>query len=102
VGVGQAIWRSKGISATLGGRIEGIPQRDLIGGSDGFRIPGYWVSVDPGVSIARGRNLFAFTVPVAVKRHVSYAIADKRTNSPYGGNRTLADYQITVSYSRRF
>jgi hypothetical protein len=101
-GIGQTLWRSKGISALVGARIDGVPQQDLIGGSDGFRIPGYSISVDPGVSIARGRNLFMFTVPVAVKRHVSYAVADRRTNSPYGGIATLADYQITVSYSRRF
>jgi len=101
-GVGRAIWRAKGISGMLGARIDGVPQEDLIGGSDGFRLPGYSLSVDPGVSIVRGKSLFAFTIPIAVKRHVSYAVADKRTNSPYGGIATLADYQITVSYSRRF
>ena len=101
-GIGQTIWRSKGIAAAVGARIDGVPQQDLIGGSDGFRLPGYSLSVEPGVSIARGKNLLVFTVPVAVKRHVSYAVADKRTNSPYGGIATLADYQITVSYSRRF
>ncbi len=37
----------RGLSANLGMRIDGIPVSDLIGGSDGFRRPGYSLYFDP-------------------------------------------------------
>jgi len=38
----------QGFSVSLGGRLEGIPVHDIVGGSEGFRRPGYIVSVEPG------------------------------------------------------
>jgi hypothetical protein len=102
IGLNRGIWPAKGLSVSFGGRIDGVPSKDLIGGSDGFRIPGYSVSVEPGFYISRGKDLFSFTVPVAVKRHVGKTVADIRTNNPFAGIGTLADYQINMSYSRRF
>ena len=37
----------KNVSVALGGRLEGIPVHDLVGGSEGFRRPGYIVSAEP-------------------------------------------------------
>ncbi|HSL82790.1 MAG TPA: hypothetical protein VLF66_08435, partial [Thermoanaerobaculia bacterium] len=37
----------KGFGAGLGGRWEGVPVHDLFGSSEGFRRPGYAVSVEP-------------------------------------------------------
>src|SRR2546428_2548519 len=36
----------RGVSLSLGGRIDGIPYHDLIGKSDGFRRPGYVALAD--------------------------------------------------------
>jgi hypothetical protein len=91
-----------GLSVMLGARAEGVPAHDLIGGSEGFRIPGHAVSVEPGLSIALGKNYFELTVPAAVYRHASKSVADKRTKSPIGGIATFADFQVIVSYTRRF
>lgn len=102
VGISHAILPTKGLSATFGVRTDGVRGRDLLGGSDGYRIAGYSVSVEPGVSLSLGRNYFSLTVPVAVKGHGSPSLADIRTNSPYAGIATIADSQVTVSYSRRF
>jgi hypothetical protein len=40
VGLNYALLPQKGVSASFGGRIDGIPSRDVFGGSDGFRRPG--------------------------------------------------------------
>jgi hypothetical protein len=102
LGLSHTIWPEQGLSVTLGARAEGVPVRDLLGDSQGFRIPGHAVSIEPGFAIALGKNFFELTVPVAVYRHASKSLADKRTHSPIGGIATLADYQVIVSYSRRF
>jgi len=102
VGISQTVWPAKGLSATFGVRIDGVPSHDLIGGSEGWRLPGYNISLEPGLSISRGKNFFSLTVPVAVKSHGSKLIADVRTNSPLVGIVSLADSQVTLSYSRRF
>jgi len=41
-------------------------------------------------------------MPVAGKSHGSKNVADVRRNSPLVGIVSLADFQITLSYSRRF
>lgn len=102
LGLSHTVWPEMGLSVTLGARAEGVPAYDLIGGSQGFRIPGHAVSVEPGLSIALGKNFFELTVPVAVYRYASKSLADKRTNSPIGGIATFADFQIITSYSYRF
>ena len=78
VGLSYAIWPEKGLSLSLGGRIEGIPIHDLIGGSDGFRRPGYAISIEPGFAISRGKNFFTFSAPVAVERRRDASIAQSR------------------------
>ena len=43
------LWPKYGLSFSLGGRVEGVPVRDLVGGSEGFRRPGYAISIEPGI-----------------------------------------------------
>src|SRR5687768_9906008 len=50
VGVQYAVWPEQGLALSLGGRIEGVPPRDLVGGNQGARRPGYAISVEPGLS----------------------------------------------------
>jgi len=102
LGVSRSMWRARGIAASLGARIDGVPTYDLLGGSDGYRLPGYTVAVEPGVSITHGRNFFGLSVPVAVRRHGALSVADMRTGNPIGGIVALAPYQLIVTYSRRF
>jgi len=102
IGITQTVWVEKRLSLTFGVRIDGVPSLDLIGGSEGWRLPGYNISLEPGLAISRGRNSFSFTVPVAVKSHGGTSLADARTHSPFAGIVSLADSQITFNYSRRF
>lgn len=101
-GLAGAIWPAIGLSASLGVRWEGIPSHDLIGGSDGFRLPGYSVSIEPGISISRGKDYLSVTVPVAVYRYGLDSVPFVRTHNPNVGIASFADYQINITYSHEF
>src|SRR5262249_39809721 len=45
------VWSKQKLSGTLAARIEGVPAHDLLGPSDGFRRPGYALSIEPGVAL---------------------------------------------------
>ena len=64
-GMGYTIWPKYGATATLGGRFDGIPIKDLFGA--GPRIPAAGDSigfVDPSISITRGDSTFQVDLPV--------------------------------------
>ncbi|HEX2101725.1 MAG TPA: hypothetical protein VHF69_13720, partial [Candidatus Synoicihabitans sp.] len=86
-----------GLSVSLGGRIEGVPSRDVFGGSRGSRRPGYAISVEPGISYARGRFFGTITVPIAVERNRVRTYGATTT-----GDAAFADYTINTSLSVRF
>lgn len=90
----------RGLTITAGPRWEGVPANDLFGASDGFRRPGYAVSIETGFQYARGRQLMAFTVGKAIHRDRTVSYPD----SVYGthGDAAFADYVWLGSYSVRF
>ena len=100
VGLNYAIWPEQGLSLSLGGRIDGIPARDLVGGSEGFRRPGYSVYIEPGVSWTRGKNTFNLYTPVLVRAERQRNIYDDR----YGthGPGAFAEFLIIASLTRQF
>ncbi|MBI2946513.1 MAG: hypothetical protein HYY23_02635 [Verrucomicrobia bacterium] len=99
-GLAYLIWPKAGLSLSLGGRIDGIPVHDLIGGSDGFRNPGFSVDIDPGLQVTRGKNTFTLSAPVKVYGEVLASVLDRQSNAAgFGG---LADFLIFASYTRRF
>ena len=57
--------QTNGVTATLNGTGD-----EVAGGSDGWRLPGYSVSIEPGISISRGKDYLSVTAPVAVYRCV--------------------------------
>ena len=99
-GVAVPLGRVRGLSITAGPRWEGVPARDLIGGSDGFRRPGYAVSLEAGFQYVHGRQLFTGTVGKAILRDRTVSYPD----SVYGnhGDAAFADYIWLASYSVRF
>ncbi len=91
---------------SAGLRNECIPVHDLIGGSLGFRRPGYIISGEPGVTYAFKRiNVYAF-VPIAITRNRTQSMADKITTINTGkytkGDAAFADYAINIGFSLRF
>jgi hypothetical protein len=105
-GVQYAIWPKYGVNLSLGGRIEGVPVYDLVGGSDGFRRPGYAISVEPGVTATLKSWSFSIYTPVAVYRNREQSVPDKQqqavTGTPQHGDAAFADFLVMFNVSKRF
>ena len=91
---------------SAGIREECLPSEDLIGGSSGFRRPGYIVSFEPGLTYSmRKIDLYAF-VPVAMKRNRTQSYADKKQTAETGkytqGDAAFADYVVNIGAVIRF
>ncbi len=99
-GVQYTIWPKGGLALSLGGRFEGVPVRDLIGDSDGFRIAGYAISIEPGLSWTWKKNSLTVSAPVAVERHDEDTVLNQRTGTKGTGG--FADFVISATYQRRF
>lgn len=96
---------NNGINFLLGGRAEGVPSSDLIGGSAGYRRPGYVISVEPGIGY-QSNNLSLFcSVPVALYRNRTQSYRDKVRTQETGvyrhGDAAFADYLINFNISYR-
>jgi hypothetical protein len=91
------------LSVSLGGRLDGIPLRDLTGGSDGFRRPAIIGYVDPGVVLSLGRTTISASVPFSVYRDFRASLIDRQLHLPgtvSGGD--LATYLVFVEIDRWF
>jgi hypothetical protein len=86
-----------GVAASLAWRVEGLPRYDLIGGSHGFRRPGVEMFIEPGISYAKGSQIYSFQMPVGYYRN--------RFPDPYtgaAGDATFPNYIFLASYGYRF
>ena len=93
--------KARGWTASFGGRIEGIPVRDILGKSNGFRRPGYAISVEPGINYVRkGRDIWSLTVPIPVERNRRRSTSDIMDGRH--GDAAFADYLIVAGWSHRF
>lgn len=83
-----------------GMRMEGLPAKDLIGGSPGFRRPGYVLSAEPVVAYMAMHTQFYVSVPVAVQRNRTQSVPDKIKTQKTGlysqGDAAFADYTINI------
>jgi len=93
-----------GVSASLGLRIEGVPVHDLVGSSEGFRRPGYAMSIEPGLSAQFGSWSLNLFTPVAVYRNRLQSVSDKEQTAATGvyqhGDAAFADFSIISSISK--
>jgi hypothetical protein len=86
-----------GFAGSLAWRAEGLPRYDLIGGSHGFRRPGVEMFIEPGVSYAKGSQIYSFQMPLGYYRN--------RFPDPYtgaAGDATFPKYIFLASYGYRF
>lgn len=93
-------------SFSAGVRDECLPVHDLVGGSEGFRRPGYIISAEPGVTYVFPKvSLYAF-VPIAMVRNRTQSVPDKITTELTGvythGDAAFADYAINIGANIRF
>jgi hypothetical protein len=95
------------LGLSLGGRMEGVPWKDLLGPDDegteqpyAFRRPGYAISVEPGVSWTAGVHTVSLHVPFAIQRNRLQNARDRVTGNH--GDAAFADYVVLLGYWRRF
>ncbi|MGD0094996.1 MAG: hypothetical protein ABSB60_00780 [Terracidiphilus sp.] len=100
-GVSQGMPRLKGLALSLGVRGEGVPVRDLIGSSDGFRRPGFIFSLDPGLILNYKRDTFAVNGPWALYRDRPPSVPEIQYNIT-NGDAFFADYTVIASVSHHF
>lgn len=91
---------------SAGARQECIPVHDVVGGSNGFRRPGYIISAEPGVTYNFKKvSVYGF-VPFALVRNRTQSVPDKISSSLTGkethGDAAFADYVVTIGTSIRF
>jgi hypothetical protein len=101
-GISHAVPGVPGLVATFGGRWEGVPVRDLLGSSNGFRRPGYAISADPGFLYARWGSVFSCNIPWAIERNLRRSVPEIANGFRNGDSAAFADYLIVLGFFRRF
>jgi hypothetical protein len=99
-GVSHYVPKIREAALSLGGRMEGVPVRDAFGSSNGFRRPGYVISIEPGLTYARGRNMINLSAPWAMERNRKISTSDIINHTH--GDAAFADYTVIASYTRTF
>jgi hypothetical protein len=99
-GVAMPVSKVPGLTATFGPRMEGVPARDLIGESLGFRRPGYAISLEPGVQYYRGRSVFTASIGRAIYRNRTRSVPDILSGGH--GDAAFADWVWLASYTFRW
>jgi hypothetical protein len=99
-GMGFAVPKAPNMTGVVGLRIEGVPTRDVFGGDNGFRRPGVAISLEPGITIAKGKNAFTIGVPVALYRNRFVSVPDKARGAH--GDAAFADWLLLSGFTRRF
>ncbi len=101
MGAAFAVLPEQGLRMSLGGRVDGIPVHDLIGGGDDSTVKrtSYVVFAEPGLSLTRGKGTFTLSVPYRLKVNRMKSELEQRTNAVNGGG--FAKYLIFAGYSHR-
>lgn len=96
----------EGLTLSAGIRKECQPSEDLIGGSRGFRRPGYIISIEPGITYSFKKATVYAYVPLAVKRNRTQSVADKLQTEATGvyrqGDAAFADYLVNIGCTFKF
>lgn len=100
---GGASFSTNKLTVSGGIRIEGLPSSDLIGGSRGFRRPGYIISAEPSFSYQAKKFNIDISAPIALVRNRTQSNSDKRrtidTGTKQQGDAAFADYSINAGIS---
>jgi len=106
VGFDFLVWPEWGLSLSLGGRIEGVPVHDVIGGSEGFRRPGFSIGIEPGITASRNGWTLGVPPPAAVYRNRERSVPDQQSTAATGvyrhGDAAFADYVVLVTLGKQF
>jgi hypothetical protein len=101
LGVSQGMPKLRGVALSLGVRGEGVPVRDLLGSSDGFRRPGSVISIDPGLMVNVRKTTLMVNGPWALRRDRPPSVPEI-ANGTKNGDAFFADYTVIVGMSHHF
>lgn len=99
-GLSFDVSRRHGLAASLSGRIDGIPTRDLVGRSDGFRRPVVLGYLEPSLTLTRGRRTVRLNAAARIYEDFRPSLIDRQLGSAGGGD--LARYLLFAAYQIRF
>ena len=101
-----ANFTTRQLMLSAGVRVEGVPAKDIIGGSNGFRRPGYVVSAEPVVAYTYKRSQWYISVPYALSRNRTQSVPDKIRTEKTGvyaqGDAAFADYSLNMGVAFKF
>jgi hypothetical protein len=101
LGSAFSLWPDRGLSVSLGARLDGIPKRDLIGGGNDSTVKRVSLMsyVEPGFSLVRGRSAITLSVPIRMSVERKQSELEERTNVQGGGG--FAKMLVFLAYSFR-
>ena len=101
VGGAYSVLPDRALTINLGGRIDGIPVHDLIGGGDATTIKrtSSVVYADPGLSLAIGGGTVTLSVPYRLSVNRKKSLFEQRTGALNAGG--FAKYLVFAAYSYR-
>ncbi len=99
-GLSRHVPHLRGLAGSFGGRMEGVPVRDAFGKSDGFRRPGYIISIEPALQYQHHRDMLSLSAPWAVQRNRRASVTDLAAGKH--GDAAFADYAVILSASHTF
>ena len=107
LGTDLSFGESRAFVLSLGGRMEGVPVHDLMGGSNGFRRPGYSVSVELGATYDFRNGISAGVYyDSAIQRNRERSVADRQLTEASGvyrhGDAAFADDLLMASVKMQF
>jgi hypothetical protein len=99
-------YKVKSFLFSAGVRDECLPAKDLVGGSSGFRRPGYIISVEPGITYTFKKVSIYYFMPFAIKRDRTQSVPDKIRTELTGvyaqGDAAFADYLVNLGLTYNF
>jgi hypothetical protein len=101
LGTAVAVLPDQGLSLSLGGRTDGIPVHDMVGGGDATTVKrsAYVLFAEPGLSLTRGSGVFTLSVPYRLRVDRVKSELEQSTNALNGGG--FAKYLVFAGYTFR-
>lgn len=101
LGVAYLLPPLDGVALSLGGLINGVTVKDIVGGGDLYwRRPGYEVFVAPGLTWTFGPNMANITVPVRVYQNKLDSLLDVSLNRHISAG--FVPWLFQATFARRF
>jgi hypothetical protein len=93
LGLARAVPKVSRLSAIVHGRIAGVPVHNVLTGTSGFRQPGYFITVEPGLEISTRLASYTISAPLRVQAGTRANFLGQPVSSDF------ARYQLVLGVS---